>query len=68
MKVLLCQSYHECFWTASPSTVPYNEDGTFSSNFPLTNGANPVQTRTYNYDRNAITRSFNTLQPLLLFG
>ena len=30
------------FWTASPSTVPYNEDGTFSSNFPLTNGANPV--------------------------
>ena len=49
------------FWTASPSTVPYNEDGTFSSNFPLTNGANPVQTRTYNYDRNAITRSFNTL-------
>ena len=26
-----------------------------------TNGANPVQTRTYNYDRNAITRSFNTL-------
>lgn len=49
------------FWTASPSVVPYNEDGTFSSNFPLTNGANPVQTRTYNYDRNDITRSFNTL-------
>ena len=49
------------FWTASPSVTPYNEDGTFSSNFPLTGGANPVETRTYNFDRSDITRSFNTL-------
>ena len=49
------------FWTASPSVTPYNEDGTFSSNFPLTRGANPVETRTYNFDRSDITRSFNTL-------
>ncbi|MCS2351329.1 hypothetical protein NXV23_00010 [Bacteroides fragilis] len=27
----------------------------------LTNGANPLQTATYNYDRSTITRSFNTL-------
>ena len=49
------------FWTASPSVTPYNEDGTFSSNFPLTRGANPVETRTYNFDRSDITRSFNIL-------
>ena len=37
--------------TASPSTYPYNEDGSFSSNFPALNGANPIQTETYNYNR-----------------
>ncbi len=33
--------------TASPSTFPYNEDGTFSTSFPALNGANPLQTATY---------------------
>lgn len=48
-------------WTASPSITVYDEDGNFSTNFPLTNGSNPVQSATYNYDRSKITRSFNTL-------
>ncbi|MBM6807374.1 TonB-dependent receptor [Bacteroides caecicola] len=48
-------------WTASPSMTVYDEEGNFSTNFPLTNGANPVQSATYNYDRSKITRSFNTI-------
>ena len=47
--------------TASPSTFPYNEDGTFSTSFPALNGANPLQTATYNYDRSTIVRTLNTL-------
>jgi len=42
--------------TASPSTMPYNEDGSFSTNFPALNGANPLATATYNYNKNAINR------------
>ncbi|MEG0464597.1 TonB-dependent receptor, partial [Bacteroides sp.] len=47
--------------TASPSTYPYNEDGTFSNVFPALNGANPLQTATYNYDRSGIIRTMNSL-------
>ncbi|MCS2212221.1 hypothetical protein NXW77_00105 [Bacteroides fragilis] len=47
--------------TASPSTFPYNEDGTFSTSYPALNGANPLQTATYNYDRSTIVRTLNTL-------
>ena len=46
--------------TASPSTFPYNEDGTYSTNFPALNGANILQTMEHNYDRNSINRSLNT--------
>ena len=42
--------------TASPSTYPYNEDGSFSTNFPALNGANPIQTEAYNYNRSTINR------------
>lgn len=47
--------------TASPSTFPYNEDGTWSTSFPALNGANPLQTATYNYDRSSIARSLNVV-------
>ena len=46
--------------TASPSTFPYNEDGTYSTNFPALGGANILQTMEHNYDRNSINRSLNT--------
>lgn len=42
--------------TASPSTFPYNEDGTWSTKFPALNGANPLQTATYNYNKNKVNR------------
>ena len=48
-------------WTCSPSQVPYNADGSFSTSFPLTSGTNPLQSLTYNYDRNNLTRSYSTL-------
>lgn len=47
--------------TASPSSYPYNEDGTFSSYFPALNGANPVQTETYNYNRSVVNRFMGSL-------
>lgn len=47
--------------TASPSTFPYNEDGSYSTTFPALNGANIVKTMDYNYDRNTINRSLNTV-------
>lgn len=47
--------------TASPSTYPYNEDGSFSSYFPALNGANPVQTETYNYNRATINRFLGSM-------
>ena len=47
--------------TASPSTFPYNEDGSYSTTFPALNGANIVKTMNYNYDRNTINRSLNTV-------
>ena len=47
--------------TASPSTYPYNEDGSFSTNFPALNGANPVQTEAYNYNRSTINRFLGSL-------
>lgn len=46
--------------TASPSTFPYNEDGTYSHVFPALNGANILETLEHNYDRNSINRSLNT--------
>lgn len=47
--------------TASPSTFPYNEDGSFSTNFPALNGANPLQTALLNYNTSQIVRTFNTV-------
>ena len=47
--------------TASPSTYPYNEDGSFSTNFPALNGANPIQTEAYNYNRSTINRFLGSL-------
>ena len=47
--------------TASPSTYPYNEDGSFSTFFPALNGANPVQTETYNYNRSVVNRFMGSL-------
>lgn len=41
---------------ASPSTFPYNEDGTWSTKFPALNGANPLTTATYNYNKNKVNR------------
>ena len=46
--------------TASPSTFPYNEDGSYSNRFPALGGANILQTMEHNYDRNSINRSLNT--------
>lgn len=46
--------------TGSPSNYPYNEDGSFSTDFPALNGANIVQTMKYNYDRNSVFRSMST--------
>ena len=47
--------------TASPSTFPYNEDGSFSTVFPALNGANPVQTETYNYNLSVVNRFMGSL-------
>lgn len=47
--------------TASPSTFPYNEDGSFSTTFPALNGANPVQTETYNYNKSTINRFLGSM-------
>ena len=47
--------------TASPSTYPYNEDGSFSTFFPALNGANPVQTETYNYNRSVVNRFMGSI-------
>lgn len=47
--------------TASPSTFPYNEDGSFSTTFPALNGANPLQTALLNYNKSQIVRTFNTV-------
>lgn len=47
--------------TASPSTFPYNEDGSFSTTFPALNGANPVQTETYNYNRSTLNRFLGSM-------
>ena len=48
--------------TTSPSSYPYNEDGTFNTtSFPAVNGANPLQTATYNYNRNKINRSLSSI-------
>lgn len=48
--------------TTSPSSYPYNEDGTFNTtSFPAVNGANPLQTATYNYDKSSIIRTLNTV-------
>ena len=46
--------------TASPSTFPYNKDGSYSKVFPALGGANIVETMKYTYDRNTITRSLST--------
>ena len=47
--------------TASPSTYPFNEDGTYSNNFPALNGANPLQTADLNYNLNKVNRSLNNI-------
>ena len=46
--------------TASPSTYPYEEDGSFSHSFPALGGANILETLKYNYDKNSINRSLST--------
>ena len=48
-------------WATSPSTYPYEEDGSWSTYFPVTNGTNPLQSLTYNYNKSNVTRSMNTL-------
>jgi TonB-linked SusC/RagA family outer membrane protein len=47
--------------TASPSTVPYNEDGTYSNNFPALNGANPLQTAHLNYNKSLLNRTLSNI-------
>ena len=47
--------------TASPSTFPYNEDGSYSNVFPALNGANILQTMEHNYDKNTVNRALNTV-------
>ncbi len=47
--------------TASPSSYPYNEDGSFASYFPALNGANPVQTEFYNYNRSTVNRFMGSI-------
>ncbi len=48
-------------WTCSPSLTAKEEDGSWSTNFPLTSGTNPLQSLTYNYNRSYVTRSLNSL-------
>lgn len=47
--------------TASPSTYPYNEDGSYSTNFPALNGANVIKTMEYNYNKSTVTRSLSSI-------
>ena len=44
----------------SPSTTPYNEDGSLNDGSGMF-GVNPVFERAHSYDRNYVTRSYNTL-------
>lgn len=46
--------------SVSPSSYPYNKDGSYSTNFPAVGGANIVQTMDFNYDKNSIFRSLST--------
>lgn len=48
-------------FTLSPSMYPYNQDGSFSTNFPTTNNTNPLQTYAVNYDRTNATRFLGSL-------
>ncbi len=48
-------------WSCSPHITAYEEDGSFSSYFPITSGTNPMQSLAYNYNRSNVTRSLNTL-------
>ena len=48
-------------WTTSPSITAYEEDGSWSTWFPITSGTNPLQSLTYNYNKSNVTRSMNTL-------
>ena len=48
-------------WTTSPAMTAYEEDGSWSTWFPITSGTNPLQSLTYNYNKSNVTRSMNTL-------
>lgn len=54
--------FYSVFNTVTPRDVPFNEDGTYASDFPRNGtGRNPKAYADLNYQIENITRSFNTL-------
>lgn len=47
--------------SVTPSNPAFNEDGTYASDFPRNGDRNPKATADLNYDREWITRAFNTV-------
>ena len=48
--------------TISPSSYPYNEDGTYATYFPALNkDSNPLQASAYNYNNSKIIRTQNSV-------
>lgn len=54
--------------TATPSNPPFNEDGTYATYFPRMDGRNPKGTADLNYNREWITRVFNTVKATYSFS
>ncbi len=46
--------------TVTPSSAPYNEDGSYATDFPRNGKRNPKSTADLNYDKEWINRAFNT--------
>lgn len=52
--------------TVSPSSYPYNEDGSLATYFPSMGAfANPIRAYRHTWNKNKLTRSFNTLSGTL---
>lgn len=54
--------------TATPSNPAFNEDGSYSDYFPRMDGRNPKATADLNYNREWISRAFNTLKATYAFS
>ncbi|TCN62873.1 SusC/RagA family TonB-linked outer membrane protein [Acetobacteroides hydrogenigenes] len=47
--------------TVTPSNAPFNQDGSYATDFPRNGDRNPKSTADLNYDKEWINRSFNTV-------